>query len=322
MTRRTDADATGCPGTSPRPTSSSRGDPRARRPLSRRRRRAPGPRRLRRAGRRRVRADAAEPGLPGAPDELVLQVAYTGGFVTPEMLAGRLPIVSVHADGRVITEGPVPAIYPGPAWPNVQVQEIDRAAVHTLVEHARVAGVTGTGDLGTPPLADVPSTRFTLATATETTVREVYALTESAGMDAGTSGLTEEQLAARAELVGFLDELTDLPGTLGADAVSPVAAYEPTAVAALVLPWTGDPAAEPELARPASGGPARRCPATRRARPSLGCVTATGEQAGAVVTAARAATRLTPWVTDDGARWAVSFRPLLPHESGCADLPG
>ena len=267
-------------------------------------------------------ADDADPGLPGAPDELVLQVAYTGGFVTPEMLAGRLPIVSVFADGRVITEGPVPAIYPGPAWPNVLVQEIDRAAVHTLVEHARAAGVTGSEDLGTPPLADVPSTRFTLATATETTVREVYALTESAGMDAGSSGLTEEQLAARAELVGFLDELTDLPGTLGADAVSDPAAYEPAAVAALVLPWTDDPAAEPELARPDVRWPGPALPGEPAGVRGLGCVTATGEQARAVVTAARAATSLTPWVTDDGARWAVSFRPLLPHESGCADLPG
>ncbi len=266
--------------------------------------------------------DPAEPGLPGAPDELVLQVAYTGGFVTPEMLAGRLPLVSVYADGRVITEGPVIAIYPGPAWPNVQVQEIDRAAVHTLVEHARAAGVTGTEDLGTPPLADVPSTRFTLATATETTVREGYALTESAGMDAGSSGLTEEQLAARAELVAFLDELTDLPGTLGADAVSPVAAFEPAAVAALVLPWADDPEAEPGLARADVPWPGPELPGEPLGVPGLSCVTATGEQARAVVTAARAADTLTPWVTGDGARWAVSFRPLLPHESGCADLPG
>lgn len=263
---------------------------------------------------------AGEPGLPGAPDELVLQVSFTGGFVTPEMLAGRLPIVSVYADGRVVTEGPVIAIYPGPAWPNVQVQEIDRAAVHTLVEHARAAGVTDTGDLGTPPVADVPSTRFVLATATETTVREVYALSE-VGDPEGT-GLTAEQLAARAELRGFLDELTDLPGTLGPDAVSPAVAYEPTAVAALVRPWTA-PGDEPELPQPEAPWPGPALPGEPVGPlPDLGCVTATGQQAEAVVTAARAANGLTPWVTGDGARWSVTFRPLLPHESGCADLTG
>jgi hypothetical protein len=267
--------------------------------------------------------DAADPGLPGAPDELVLQVAYTGGYVTPETSLGRLPIVSIYADGRVLTEGPVPAVYPGPAWPNVQVQQIGRAAVHTLVDHARAAGVTETGDLGMPALADVPSTRFTLATATATTVREVYALSESTGTDPADSGLTAEQLAARAELRGLLDELTDLPGTLGPDAVSPVAAYEPAAVAALARPWTVAGSGEPELVGPDARWPGPALPGEPAGPlPDLGCVTATGEQARAVVAAARAATSLTPWVTDDGARWAVTFRPLLPHESGCADLTG
>ncbi|GAB3362250.1 hypothetical protein [Modestobacter lapidis] len=268
--------------------------------------------------------DAVTPGLPGAPDELVLQVSYTGGFVTPEMLAARLPLVSVYADGRVITEGPVPAIYPGPAWPNVQVQEIDRQAVHTLVERARAAGVTETGDLGTPPLADVPSTRFTLATATDTAVREVYGLTEVGGLDPGGSGLSDEQIAARAELRGFLDALTDLPGTLGPDAVSPVRSYRPEAVAAVVRPWTatGD-GNEPDLVHPEMPWPGPDLPGEPVGPlPDLSCVTATGEQAQAVASAAQAATSATPWVTDDGARWAVTFRPLLPHESGCDDLIG
>jgi len=42
----------------------------------------------------------------------------------------------------------------------------------------------------------------------------------------------------------------------------------------------------------------------------------------AVLDAAGAATRATPWVTADGARWAVGFRPRLPSEHDCADLPG
>ena len=29
---------------------------------------------------------------------------------------------------------------------------------------------------------------------------------------------------------------------------------------------------------------------------------------------------LTPWVTPDGGHWSVTFRPLLPDESGCSDL--
>ncbi|MCW2510495.1 MAG: uncharacterized protein JWP68_3643 [Modestobacter sp.] len=253
--------------------------------------------------------------LPDDGGVLVLQVAATGGFVTPEMLAGRLPVISVYADGRVISEGPVATIYPGYAWPNVQLQQTDRATVQTLVDHALAAGVTETTDLGRPGIADATSTRFTLTTAAGTTVREVYALTEGAGSP---SGFTDEQRAARTRLTGLLTELTDLPVSLDAEGEAP-AAYEPTAVAALVRPWTvpeGDASLgeQPELPWP---GPAL---SGEPVAPQVTCVVATGDQAAAVADAARGANQLTPWSTADGARWSISFRPLLPHETGCADL--
>jgi hypothetical protein len=244
---------------------------------------------------------------PYAPDDLVLQVSWTGGFVTPQMLAGRLPLVSVYGDGRVISEGPVPAIYPGPALPNLQVILIDRAAVQDLVDRALDAGVGETGDLGTPPLADAPSTRFTVSTGLETIVREVYALSEAG--DDGT-GLTAEQAAARAELRAFLDEVTGLSAG-GSES------YTPEALAALVTPY----AAEPELPQPDTAWPGPELPGEPLAAPlGLSCVVGTGEQAGAVLDAAAQANALTPWLSPDGARWSVLFRPLLPHETGCADL--
>jgi hypothetical protein len=253
--------------------------------------------------------------LPDDGGALVLQVTAVGGFVPPEMLAGRLPLVSVYADGRVISEGPTTAIYPGAAWPNVQLQQIDRGTVQTLADHALAAGVAETTDLGNPGIADAPTTRFTLTTADGTTVREVYALTEGAGSP---SGLTDEQRAARAELADLLTELTDVPVTLGPEGQAP-APYEPTSVAALVRPWTaaeGDPTVgeQSELTWP---GPALPGEAVA---PDVTCVVATGDQARVVEDAARGATQLTPWSTGDGARWWVGFRPLLPHETGCADL--
>lgn len=258
---------------------------------------------------------AAEPetaALPEAEDAVVLQIAQTGGFVTPEVLAGRLPIVSVYGDGRVITQGPVIAIYPGPAWPNVQVQQADRSTLQELAERALAAGIDETADLGSPPLADVPSTRFTLVTEEGPITREVHALQE--GVGAG--GLTEEQEAARAELRGLLDELTDLSATLGGDAAPE--SYQPAAVAALARPWSApaDGTTQPELTWPGPALPGEPI------APGVTCVTATGEQARALADAARGATTLTPWVGADGARWSITFRPLLPEESGCADLTG
>ena len=246
--------------------------------------------------------------VPAATEGLVLRAEYTGGFMTPSVLVGRLPIVSVYADGRVITEGPVPAIYPGPALPNVQVGTIDQGAVQDLVDQAMAAGVAETSDLGSPPVADAPSTRFTLVTASDTYVREVYALAETP-MEG--SGLTPDQEAARTRLRDLLTTLTD---PAGAESES----YEPEAVAAVASPWIdpGDGLASPDAAWPGpalpgepTGGP-----------PDVTCVTATGDQARALLGAAGAANAATPWVTADGTRWSVVFRPLLPDESGCADL--
>jgi hypothetical protein len=258
------------------------------------------------------RGGATRPGAPATPsaaaatEGLVLRVEQTGGFAPPSTVLPRLPIVSVYADGRVITEGPVTAIYPAPALPNLQVREIGPDEVQDVVDRALAAGVAEDADLGTPPVADAFSTRFTLVTTAQTYVREVYALWEA---PAG-SGLTGEQEAAREKLSEFLDPLT----AQGGDTVS----YAPEAVAAVASPWSdpqdGLPRSELPWPGPALPGEPTDGP------PDVTCVTATGDQAAALLDAARSASAGTPWTTDDGLRWAVTFRPLLPDETGCADL--
>ena len=247
------------------------------------------------------------------PDDggLALQVAYTGGFVPPRVSYTQLPLVSVYADGRAITEGPVAAVHPGPALPNLQVAQIEPAQVEQLLQQALDAGVGRQMDLGMPPIADVPDTRFTVVTAHGTRTTDVHALQRGLfpeGEDV--PGLTEEQTAARAELQDLLDELT----SLGADSE----AYEPEVVVAVagtdvpvggspddVVTWPGPPLPGDELGTGLD----------------LYCVAARGEAADAVLEAAADATAETVWQNPDGGRWALSLRPLLPHESGCADLP-
>jgi hypothetical protein len=245
---------------------------------------------------------------PAAAEGLVLRAEYTGGFISPSVLVSRLPIVSVYADGRVLSEGPVAAIYPGPALPNVQVTTIDQGEVQDLVDQAMAAGVADTSDLGMPPVADAPSTRFTVVTASDTYVREAYALFETPPEG---GGLTAEQLAARAKLGDLLTTLTD---TASAESEP----FEADALAAVASPWVDpqDGLQQPEVAWPGpalpgepTGGP-----------PDVSCVTATRDQAQALLDAAASANSATPWVTPDGMRWTVVLRPLLPDESGCADL--
>lgn len=251
--------------------------------------------------------------LPADPDAVVLRVDQVGGYSPPGTDAERLPLVSVHADGRVFGLGPVAAIYPGFAWPNLQVRQVPVDQVEELVERALGSGVADTADLGSPPIADATTTRFTLVTAEHRYVREVYALTEGVG----TGGLTDGQRAARGELQALLEALTEVAQPFdGSPAV-----HEPDAVAAVVRPWSPpeDDGSGLDFAGAAQPWPGPPLPG-EPIGPDVWCVVATGDAARAVREAAGNATVLTPWTTPDGATWSVGFRPLLPDESSCADL--
>ena len=249
--------------------------------------------------------------VPAGPGRLVLEVEHVGGFTTPEAQAARVPLVAVYGDGRVVAPGAQIEIYPPPALPPLQVWRLDADGVQAVVDRAVAAGVTGSGDLGSPPVADAPATRFTLVTDEGTAVREVEALFELPE----DFGLTPEQQAARGELLGLLDVLT-APEPLGATGPEP---YEAEAVAAVVTPWT--PPADPALMQPDAAWPGPALPGEPLPGGlGLSCVVARGGDAGAVLAAAASATTLTPWVAGDGSRWLLTLRPLLPHETGCADL--
>ena len=214
---------------------------------------------------------------PAAADGLVLRVEYTGGFVSPSATAARLPLVSVYADGRVIAEGPVPAIYPGPALPNLQEQR-DRPG--------RGAGPRRPGDGGRgrghrrPRHApdrrrhvDPLHPRHGVAS---TYVREVYALSETPSED---SGLTEEQQAARTKLSDLLAALSDTAG--GSDSAPYVPEPSPRS------PPPGSTrrtvSSQPEIAWPGPALPGEPIGGL----PDVGCVTATGDQAQALLDGGR-----------------------------------
>lgn len=108
-----------------------------------------------------------------------------------------------------------------------------------------------------------------------------------------------------------MDRLTSLTAS------EPLGPYTPTAVAAFARAYVpGDP----QLQRDPVAWPGPPLPGEAVA-PGTGCTVATGDQATALVTAAQAADTLVPW-TDGASTWAVTFRPLLPDETGCADVTG
>lgn len=262
------------------------------------------------------------PAVPAASDQLVLHMRYVGGFLPVGVSYAAVPLVSVYADGRVITQGPVPAIHPGPALPHLQVQRIGTDDVHTLVDRALAAGVRDTADLGRPPVMDAATTRFIVVDGEHTYVRDVYALMDS-GEGIGSGGPDRpgsQQQAAREKLLGLYGALTDLESTLGRGHLSAAEPYAADAVAAVVTTAGPGPEDLPQPVRPWPGPPLPGEPFANQA--GVTCLTATGAEATTLLDAARQANALTPWTGADGQQWWVSFRPLLPHESACADLAG
>jgi hypothetical protein len=248
---------------------------------------------------------------PATGDALVLRVERVGGLMAPDQMPGRLPLVSVYADGRLITEGPQIAVYPPPALPNLGVQRLDRATVTGLVDKALAAGVRSGADLGRPSVADAPTTRITVAAGDGRGTLDVVALSEARPDD---PRLTVAQRDARAKLAAFVQELTDLSAARGVPEPKP---YRPESVAALARPYVKPSGALPKPPAPiAWPGPALPGAVLTG---TTGCVTATGAAAAAVLAAAGSANAITPWRSGDKL-WSVRFRPLLPDESGCADL--
>ena len=99
--------------------------------------------------------------LPDDGAAVVLRVEYVGGFVAPSSLVSRLPRYSLYADGRLITDGPVDLRYPGPALPNVQVQQLDAATVQALADRAspRASGRRPTWAPRRSPTCPPPASR-------------------------------------------------------------------------------------------------------------------------------------------------------------------
>jgi hypothetical protein len=260
--------------------------------------------------------ESSAAGNPRA-DELVLRAESTGGFVPVERVVGALPMVSVYGDGRVITEGPVPAIFPGPALPNVQVSMITPELVQQLVKQAVDAGVKPGADFGQPNVADAPATRVTVVTGAGPQTVTAAALNEAQAND---PRLTAEQRTARTKLAAFVKMLSSLPA---AEGVPHSVAYDPTELAALTKPWT-EPANLPgnTVQSPPKAWPGPALPGeVLNTNTGIGCTVVTGTQKDQVLAAAKTATSITPW-TQGGKKWSITFRPLLPEETGCATLKG
>jgi hypothetical protein len=285
------------------------------------------------------------------PDTLLIQVHRSGGFVPFGWDFANVPELTVYADGRAVTHGPQTAIYPPPALPGLLQHELLDADLDALVASARDAGLLDTPpDYGQPSVADVPTTFVTL----NVDGREYAHAAESLGVvqgetwttgaespefdvlepaDVGVlSGLDAATRQARSQLASFValaHEVVDASGAGVPYAVERLAVMAQPAVvdgAAETDPGTAPPPADDAAGSSPSlddeiAAPVLAWPLDVALVDAADCLVVDGADAQTLLTTL-AGTVVTARFEQTEVRYEAWFRPLLPHEDECSDLPG
>lgn len=135
---------------------------------------------------------------PTGADEVVVEIAFEGGFMTPEMAFAQLPTLLVTGEGRQFTLGPQIEIYPQPLLPNVLASEIGEDGIQRLLDLAAEHGLLTQREYErNDMIADAADTVVRISANGETYEHRAYAL-----------GLDGEETGDRAELHEFVQAAT------------------------------------------------------------------------------------------------------------------
>lgn len=255
--------------------------------------------------------------MPFDPDRPVFSVTWDGGFVAPGTILGRLPVIVVYPDGRVIVQGPQIAIYPGPLMPNLQERTLTPDALARLIELARDRDLLRTIHYDLPGIADATDTILTINLDGATYRVSAYALAEAA-FDLGPGSSVDDATSkGRAALRDFIDVLTGLPASDHVDAEHPYVAKSIRIYAGkAVLVSNGDlPVDQPAVAWPLEDLATAGEVVDNRAI-AVRCQVITGDDLVTVMPLLQGANSLTAFLSG-GEPYGLIVRPLLPGETGC-----
>ena len=256
---------------------------------------------------------------PVDSDKVMFRVSLEGGFVTPEALLGRMPIVAVYADGRVITLGPVPAIYPGPLMPNLQEQTLSPEALERLVGLAREKDLLKDVKYDFAGIADVADTVLEINLDGKSYRLTAYALAESGigGEVAPAVGVPPADAAGRAAMREFIDALTQIPADDFVDDQHPYdyQALRLYVTKAAVVEDSEFPGEQPPVAWPlddlaTAGEPVANSPVGAR------CLVVEGDDLATIKPLLEGANQISVFESN-GEHYSLIPRPLYPDESGC-----
>jgi len=160
---------------------------------------------------------------PTGADDVVIEYAEVGGFVTREFAFQQTPNLLVSGDGRVFSPGAQIEIYPGPLLPAVQMQPIAEDGMQAILAAAEEAGLLQQIDYEQPTdIADATTAQVTINVNGQTYVHSAYAL----GLAFPGEG-SEETTPERQALADFIVRLNDMAGVVGVDQLGEQTIFEP-----------------------------------------------------------------------------------------------
>lgn len=251
------------------------------------------------------------PSPSAASSLLLLKVTSEGGFINPAASLAALPIVAVYADGRILTPGPVDAIYPGPLLAPVSVRDVGPSGAAAILAAIRQVGLDHPAASGPGIPGDAGSNVFTVVVDGATTTSRF------AGSQPGRPGPVASGDEERVAALALLDRLLDPTDTWGAPA-SAETTYLATGYRIYAAP--GGPPADPQ----ASQSPVAWPLATPLAEFGIPAVpdrgiaglrqgVALGNDAATLGPIFAHASAITAF-TSGGSSFTLSVRPLLPDE--------
>lgn len=248
--------------------------------------------------------------MPAPLDTLILQVRDEGGFVPYGYDLVRLPQMSIYVDGRVIELGAQLAIYPAPLLPPIVVSRIPPLQVERLLAEAYELGFGSGTDRSFPAttVADAPDT--------------VVVVWGEGGYTRTGFGALGIEGSAPAEEAELRRVATDFIGSLPFGSVAPegvelteAGPYVPTALRLVVTPYVESPDFPQEpVAWPIDVMLGAAGVELIPEQPEAGrCMVVLEGDVATLWPVLEAANQLTPF-EQDGVRYTVQVRPLLPHE--------
>jgi hypothetical protein len=231
----------------------------------------------------------------------------------PQVTFGWRPTLLITLDGRVLTAGAVPAIFPGPLVNPIVERKLTPAGWSTIVAAARAAGLlSGQGDFtgGVMPPGSMATQLQIIADG------RLHELTgDQSRIKVCVTTPCVPQPGTPEAFAGFLADLGSVDTWLAAD-LGPSGIHAPAGFAIIAGPPPDQQGLEqPSIAWPLAGGFAAFGKALADGSGNR-CGSVAGDALAALRPALAAATQITRWRDPvDGSFHGLVVRPLLPGDS-------